>query len=54
MKICKHQIYCKYFHEYIDCPQEGCIWGCCDTCNVYYNPLLPDGEELPEALKGKT
>ena len=59
MKICKHQLYCANNHDYIGCNQEGCIWGECDTCGICYNPLfdcslLPDGEELPEVLKGKT
>lgn len=56
-KICKHQLYCRNNHYFVACPQEGCIHGECEECGVVYNPLfdcseLPDGEELPEALKG--
>lgn len=46
MKICKHQRYCKRNHEYIPCPQKGCIWGHCETCDIWYNPLF-DCSKLP-------
>ena len=56
-RICKHQLYCANNHDYIPCSQEGCIWGFCDTCNVYYNPLFDCSklldEELPEVLKNE-
>lgn len=56
MKICKHQEYCKNNHDYIPCPQQGCIWGNCQTCDIYYNPLfdcskLPDNEEEEKKKK---
>ena len=38
MKISKHQRYCKESHQYRGCPQKGCIWGYCKTCDKYYNP----------------
>lgn len=40
MKLCKHQRYCKKNHEYVPCPQKGCIWGRCETCDIWYNPLF--------------
>lgn len=32
-----YQEYCKRNHKYIDCPQKGCVYGYCETCNVDYN-----------------